>query len=57
VFDPFFTSKPIGQGTGLGLSLSYGIVQRHKGRIEVQSELGRGSTFRVWIPVQRVTDV
>jgi signal transduction histidine kinase len=57
VFDPFFTSKPIGQGTGLGLSLSYGIVQRHKGRIEVQSELGRGSTFRVWIPVQRATDV
>jgi signal transduction histidine kinase len=53
VFDPFFTAKPIGQGTGLGLSLAYGIVQRHKGRIEVQSELGRGSTFRVWIPVRR----
>jgi signal transduction histidine kinase len=53
VFDPFFTDKPIGQGTGLGLSLSYGIVQRHHGRIEVESELGRGSTFRVWLPVRQ----
>ena len=53
VFDPFFTAKPIGQGTGLGLSLSYGIVQRHHGRIEVESELGRGSTFRIWLPVRQ----
>ncbi len=53
IFDPFFTTKPIGKGTGLGLSLSYTIVQKHKGRIEVASEPGRGTRFRIWIPVAR----
>ena len=53
IFDPFFTTKPIGKGTGLGLSLSYGIVQKHHGRMEVQSEVGKGTTFRVWLPVQQ----
>ncbi len=53
IFDPFFTTKPIGKGTGLGLSLSYGIIQKHHGRIEVQSEVGKGTTFRVWLPVRQ----
>jgi signal transduction histidine kinase len=53
IFDPFFTTKPIGKGTGLGLSLSYGIIQKHHGTIEVASECGAGTTFRVTIPVSQ----
>ena len=51
IFDPFYTSKPIGRGTGLGLAIAYSIVSKHHGRIEVESEPGVGTTFRVVLPV------
>jgi signal transduction histidine kinase len=51
--EPFFSTKPVGRGTGLGLAVSYSIVERHHGSIEVHSEVGKGSTFRVWLPVHQ----
>jgi two-component system NtrC family sensor kinase len=51
IFDPFFSTKPSGQGTGLGLSIAYGIIASHKGTIHVESEVGKGTTFTVRLPV------
>jgi PAS domain S-box-containing protein len=56
IFDPFFTTKGVGKGTGLGLSISYAIVKEHDGRIDVQSEVGRGSTFIITLPIGRDGD-
>jgi len=55
LFEPFFTKKDPSQATGLGLSVSFGIVQRHGGTIRVQSEAGKGTRFFIWLPIERET--
>ncbi|MDB9372111.1 sensor histidine kinase [Nodularia sphaerocarpa] len=52
LFNPFFTTKPVGKGTGLGLSISYQIIDKHKGKIEVISELGKGTEFIILLPIK-----
>lgn len=53
IFEPFYTTKPVGKGTGLGLSMAYNIVKKHHGDIKVQSEVGKGTRFRIQIPIQQ----
>ena len=52
LFDPFYTTKEEGQGTGLGLSVVYGIIQKHQGNITVESKPGKGSSFLIYLPLK-----
>jgi two-component system, NtrC family, sensor kinase len=55
LFDPFFTTKPVGEGTGLGLSISYDIIKSHEGEITVESQIGKGTSFTILLPLE--TDI
>ena len=55
IFDPFFTTKDVGEGTGLGLSISHNIVMAHSGRIEVETKVGEGTRFQVFLPLNPIS--
>lgn len=56
IFEPFFTTKPVGKGTGLGMSIIFRIIEDHGGRVEVKSIEGKGSEFKVWLPLKQADD-
>lgn len=55
LYDPFFTTKPVGKGTGQGLAISRHVIDRHKGKLDFTSEVGQGTTFKVWLPLTSAT--
>ncbi len=52
IFDPFFTTKEVGKGTGLGMNIAYNIIQEHRGTIDVESRVGKGTTFTITLPAK-----
>lgn len=56
IFNPFFTTKPVGQGTGLGMAISYKVIKNHNGQIKVDTELNKGTKFTITLPINRVVD-